>query len=428
MRASRCRGRAGLAATFVALVGLAVACVTPPVDPGTTTTTTSTSTSPTLTTSTSTSTTTTVPSAHGAVQVSNGGRTACAVVAAGNVYCWGDNWSGSLGSGTPSTGLSRATAAPVVGIGGIGLLTGATKVSSGSDETVCAIVDDGAVACWGDNHTGELGNGSTATFSNTPVAVTGLTGATDISVGFDHVCAVVTGGAVQCWGNNNYGQLGNGTTALRREPAPVTGIQGATRVSAGKSATCALLADGSVRCWGSEQFGQLGNGVYDTFPDGSGRFSTTPVAVIGISDAVDLLLSERNGCAIRATEELSCWGFGHVGVFPNSAPYTATPTGYIDVSELALLGSDTTACLRRNGTVQCWGNNPMIVGPPHTLPYYGPPVTISGLSDVVQISGDLESMSALLSDGTVMNWGRLMGYGGYTPPSSNVPVAVVGLP
>jgi len=158
-------------------------------------------------------------------------------------------------------------------------LSGATVISVGED-SVCALLSGSTIECWGDNEYGQLGNGTTTTnaceCSTTPVAVSGLSGATAISAGYESSCALLSGGTVECWGDNNVGQLGNGTTTTTgcycsTTPVAVSGLSGATTISAGYDAACALLSGGTVECWGYNDEGQLGNGTTTNSP--------TPVAV-----------------------------------------------------------------------------------------------------------------------------------------------------
>ena len=147
------------------------------------------------------------------------------------------------------------------------------------NEHSCALLTDGKMKCWGRNDVGQLGDGTT-TSSSTPVEVSNIKTATSIALGGYHSCALLTDGAMKCWGNNDQGQLGDGTTTNRATPVEASGITTATSIALGYSHSCALLTDGKIKCWGRNDYGQLG--------DGTTTSSSTPVEVSGITTATSI--------------------------------------------------------------------------------------------------------------------------------------------
>lgn len=200
-----------------------------------------------------------------AVEISGGGRFTCARRAGGTVVCWGDNSFGQFGNGTTA---SSTTPVPVSG------LSDAAEIATGTWHA-CARRAGGTVVCWGENGNGALGDGTT-TDRFTPVTVSGLTDAVEIAAGAEHTCARRAGGTVVCWGFNAYGEIGDGTTATRRlTPAVVSGLTDAVEIASGQDAshTCARRAGGGIVCWGNNAYGQLGDGSF-TSP------RRVPVAVV----------------------------------------------------------------------------------------------------------------------------------------------------
>ena len=233
-----------------------------------------------------------VPDLTGMVSVAAGYAHTCALDGSGGVWCWGSDAFGELGNGT----TAKAVAAPAQVAG----LT-AQQISAGRDLT-CAVTLSAQAECWGDNNFGELGDGNTAD-SSTPKVVKGLTGVVAVAAGYSHACALETKGQVFCWGSNTFGGLGNGTTTDSDKPVPVTGLDaGVTAIAAGADDSCAILTAGGLKCWGDNGAGQLGIG---TFTD-----SDVPAQVAGLTSGVEqVTLGEDYGCAhVGAFSAVQCWG------------------------------------------------------------------------------------------------------------------------
>lgn len=189
--------------------------------------------------------------------ISGGDGHTCALISRGKVECWGENGSYELGNGT-----NTDSSTPVK----VSDITNAIEVSAGGG--ACALISGGKVECW---PPGMIG--STAK-STTPIQVPGITNAIQISIG-GSPCALLSGGKIECWGPNNTGQLGNGTTKSHSTPVAVSNITDATQVAANTGFACALLTSRKVECWGDNWYGQLGNGT-------AGGEWWIPVTVVGI--------------------------------------------------------------------------------------------------------------------------------------------------
>ena len=213
----------------------------------------------------------------------------------------------------------------------------------------CALLTDGTVECWGNNDHGRLGNGTT-TRSLLPVPVTGITTATAISSGNDHTCVLLVGGTIDCWGGNQAGRL-VGTTADRLAPIAVSGITGATAISAGGAHTCAVLGDGTIVCWGNNQFGQLGQPEYSTIS------SLVPGPYQESRLPPQSPLADCETCALLADGTIDCWGSNARGQLGNGtttdslAPVAVS--GITDATELS--AGDVTNCALVGASVECWG-------------------------------------------------------------------------
>ncbi len=366
-----------------------------------------------------------------AAAVDAGSFHTCARLQDGTVRCWGRNDEGQLGDGT-TTNASTPVAVPGVG--------GAAAVSGGGFHT-CARFPDGTLECWGRNDSGQLGDPATTSFSSvTPVRVTGITTAIAVTAGGFHTCALLADGTVQCWGENDFGQLGNGTsdpvpgspTTVNPTPVTVSGMTTAVAISAGGWHTCALLRDGRVQCWGQNTYGQLGDGA--TIAPSAPSRSPTPVTVTGITTAVAMEAGIFHTCALLADGTLQCWGRNDEGRLGNgTTANSSTPTTVSGITPAAVApGAEHACAILRDGTVRCWGDNNWgqlgnnsAAGATSTTPA----TAVTGIATATAASSGAEHTCALLQDGSLQCWGRNTDgrLGNGTTTNAFTPVTVVGL-
>ena len=297
------------------------------------------------------------------------------------------------------------------------------SVSAGLFHT-CAVRVSGAVQCWGRNNFGELGNGSN-TDSSVPVLVNGIANAKAVSAGTYFTCAALDTREVKCWGYNRNGQLGNGNTTDSVVPVFVSDIANATSAAtAGEMHACAALDTGEVKCWGGNRSGQLGNG--GTADSGK------PVAVLGIADAKAVSAGAFSTCAVLESGRIQCWGDNSYGKLGNGSELSSKiPVSVSGISDgIAVSTGNIQSCaLLRNGTVQCWGHNGNGELGNGSTTRSLTPVTVSNIATATSISLRYGGACAVLSDGQVKCWGAnavgQLGSGNLT--DSLVPVSVIGL-
>jgi alpha-tubulin suppressor-like RCC1 family protein len=359
----------------------------------------------------------------GIAAISAGAHHTCAVTTGGAAMCWGSNASGQLGDGTRIDRYHPVSVA--------GLSSGVTAIAAGDTHT-CAITTGGALKCWGDNSSGGFGDGTT-TSSTTPVDVAGLTsGVARVSAGGRYTCAVTLAGGVKCWGDNSNLQLGiaGGSSSIPQDvPSLAAGV---VSVTGGFNYTCALLATGGVKCWGSNFTGGLGDGSPITFPPYT---RSTPGDVLGLTSGVSAIAQDDHTCAIVAGGALKCWGsdlYAELGdgVINFAQPVPVSTAGISGVSAVAA-GSSFTCALAAGGAVSCWGRNDVGQAGNGTsgFDYFRvfAPTPVTGLaSGVAAIAAGYSHACAIVPGGAVRCWGSNsygeLGDGTYIMRS--VPVAV----
>lgn len=338
-----------------------------------------------------------------AVAVTAGFAHTCALLADGAVKCWGANEHGQLGDGT-----TRDHSAPV----DAALPGPAGAVAAGYVHTCAAV--SGNVYCWGDNTVGELGDPTRMDTSH-PGLVPGISGVTALAGGggenagtprtyYGHTCAI-TGGAVWCWGADESGQLGDGAFRVSRPaPAAVGGLAGgATAIAAGDRHSCAVVA-GAVECWGADSAGQLG--------DGGSQNQAVPRQVIA-AGALAVAAGSGHSCAVvgpAGSEALQCWGDnsgGQVAGGVNSPAVQPTPlavsVGFTFHPTGAAAGSAHTCAFTAGaaGPV-CFGSN---ASSELGLPPTPRGLNTLGLAAVQGLTAGYDHSCALLGDGSIWCWG-----------------------
>ncbi len=355
----------------------------------------------------------------GALAIVAGSLHTCALITNGVIKCWGSNVFGQLGDGTNT---NRWT--PV----GVGLASMAADLAAGDNHTCAVLAASGGVQCWGLNHLGQLGDGTT-TIRTLPTNVTGLnSSAANLAGGNNHTCALTTGGGLKCWGGNNYGQLGDGTTAQRLAPVDVAGFSsGAAAITAGWAHSCALTAAGAAYCWGSNSYGELG--------DGMSAHQPAPVAVVGLSSGVTTVAAGlSHTCALMASGQVLCWGMNNKGQLGDgTTTFRRSPVGVVALvtANGAITAGVAHSCaVTAVGGVQCWGvNRKGEVGDGTFMPR-GTPVAVTGLnSGVISVAAGQHHTCALTVSGGVRCWGwngnGQLGEG--TTTDRPMPVDVTGL-
>ena len=346
-----------------------------------------------------------------ATHIVAGQKHTCARVDDGALTCWGDNTNGQLGDGTQS---DRSTETEVSS-------DMASLISAGSGHT-CFIDDVASLNCWGQNSQGQVGDGTTTTPRLSPQSV--LSSVADVGTGTSHTCAVTTLGAVLCWGDNSKGQVGDGTMTRRETPTAITGGHSAVQVSAGNEHSCAVLADSEIICWGDNQHGQLG--------DGTNTRRLDPVTV-DFDDPLEVAAGNRHTCARNTDQTVSCWGSHQQGVLGNGAGVgSTTPVAVPGLTNVVQISTGNVeqshVCARRSdGTVSCWGSNAWGQLGDGTIMQRDLPTMVAGLPGAaLDLSVGTQHTCAVVTGGEIYCWGTQeagrLGYKSLWVPETVLPL------
>ncbi len=340
------------------------------------------------------------------------------IITQNRALCWGDNSSGQLGNGV----VGRSALPSQARLGGA-----AVQFDSGAGSQVCARTAAGAVQCWGANSYGEVGDGSRRV-RQAPVNVAGVPGGfADVRAGNSLSCGTSATGAAYCWGL----LPGTGTVESRVRTAPVAIPELATGVRSvrgSSSFACALMTTGAVQCWGSNFWGQLG--------DAGTASRYVPGPVSGLTDNVDELAVGFNFSCARRQDLVRCWGdnsLGQLGTGTITASSNVPLTATLPRPAVRIAVASTHACAIDDlGDVYCWGSNfSGELGHPGAPAPSATPTKVAGLdSPAARIAGGQEQTCVVETDGDVLCWGaNYYGQlGSAVSSTTSVPTPVVGLP
>jgi len=345
-----------------------------------------------------------------------------AVDGAGQVSTWGDNTYGQLGDGSTTDHLTPKFVPSLAGVSQI----------EGGREHVLALTSAGTVFAWGWNKHGQVGNGAIGGIVKSPAQI--LTGATDIGAGHYSSFAVKADGTVWGWGQNTTGQIGSGTTALRvRTPTRIEGLDGLSivDVAGGRNHALALTDDGSVYAWGDNTYGQLGNGTWQS--------SSIPVLVASLTDVVGIFAGRDHSLAVRTDGSVWTWGYNGYGELGDGTRTNRNaPVRVIRLNGSALAnivqvgaGANHSLALRSDGTLWAWGRNNFGQLGDGTFSTRRRAARVMGLSGVEQAAGGRQNSIAVTTGGEVLTWGEnvygQLGDGTVSTVGRNTPATVAGL-
>jgi alpha-tubulin suppressor-like RCC1 family protein len=276
---------------------------------------------------------------------------------------------------------------------------------SGSANHTCAITDDAAAFCWGENRLGQLGAGIAYPLSATPVAVVGMFSFASISASRNHTCAVTEVGQGYCWGSDSLGELGDSMHASSRAPVAIKGYAEAVHVAAGNNHSCEVLAVGSLYCWGNDGGGALGDGKSEG-DNPIPRLLNAPHTYVAIT------AGNNASCALTTSGTAECWGSNTEGALGRGRAGGVAVTAAPVVGGLAFhaiaSGGDHTCALGADGAAWCWGSNRFGALGTGDMTSSAVPVAVTGAVRFVTIAASYYSTCATTETGDAYCWGSIV--------------------
>ena len=310
----------------------------------------------------------------------------CGVTTDGSAWCWGDNTSGQLGDGTSTQRLTPTR---------VGAWANWVSVTVGFYHS-CGVWADGTAWCWGDNTSGQLGDGTTDG-RLTPTRVEGPSNWVSLAAGESHSCGVRADGTAWCWGDNTSGQLGDGTTTRRLAPTQVGASSDWVSVTVGWYHACGVRADGTAWCWGENSNGQLG--------DGTTTRRLAPTRIGGSSDWASLTTGLFHSCGLKAEGSSWCWGDDGTDVLGDERLSPIRVGASSDWTTLSAAGWAHSCGLNTAGSVWCWGYNDWgQLGDGTTIQRLSP-TRVGTTSDWTSVSAGWGYSCGVRADGTAWCWG-----------------------
>jgi len=364
--------------------------------------------------------TTTAGAKRKAIALGGGYQSTCVLGDDGAVSCWGPNGGGQLGNG--QTGDPRSCNPDEVGNANLvpSLPAPAVAIAArgqvdGGGAHACALLANGAMTCWGENGFGQLGTGDTTPLSSPSTALVFPDGFVPktLVLGNQHTCAIAADDRIKCWGSNEKGQLGPDATGNRHAPGPDLRLRSRTVVAlaAGDDHACAVLAGGALKCWGRNTDGQLGLGDVANRGDGTGQMGDALPEVSLGGPAIAVATGAAHTCAVTDDGAVRCWGAGDAGQLGtgDDADALAPPATGIALPRAATAvaaGANYACALLAGGQATCWGGGARgQLGTGDTADSAAPAGMLAFPSKATALAGGAHHACALLESGRIACWG-----------------------